>query len=159
MAENIERIPKVIFVPEDTEVVSVTTIRKINYTPEELEELKNLEEPIDDKTYTQVHTACFGTEGVDGFDALTGNTFSLNENDEWELIEDTTEEIEGKSDEILVELTALVLGTLSRINEDKGLTFTCEYLSDLYRVAFESIIGISIEEYTYLKNAENTLDN
>ena len=95
MAENIERIPKVIFVPEDTEVVSVTTIRKINYTPEELEELKNLEEPIDDKTYNQVHRACFGTEGVDGFDALTGNTFSLNENDEWELIEDTTEEIEG----------------------------------------------------------------
>ena len=95
MSENIERIPKVIFVPEDTEVVSVTAIRRINYTPEELEELKNLGEPIEDKTYTQVHTACFGTEGVDGFDALTGNTFSLNENDEWELIEDTTEEIEG----------------------------------------------------------------
>ena len=68
-------------------------------------------------------------------------------------------EIEGKPDEILVELTALVLGTLSRINEDKGLTFTYEYLSDLYRVAFELIIGISIEEYTYLKNAENTLEN
>lgn len=68
-------------------------------------------------------------------------------------------EIEGKPDEILVELTALVLGTLSRIKEDKGLTFTCEYLSDLYRVAFESIIDISIEEYTYLKNAENTLEN
>lgn len=68
-------------------------------------------------------------------------------------------EIEGKPDEILVELTALVLGTLSRINEDKGLTFTYEYLSDLYSVAFESIIGISIEEYTYLKNAENTLEN
>ena len=68
-------------------------------------------------------------------------------------------EIEGKPDEILVELTALVLGTLSRIKEDKGLTFTCEYLLDLYRVAFESIIGISIEEYTYLKNAENTLEN
>lgn len=68
-------------------------------------------------------------------------------------------EIEGKPDEILVELTALVLGTLSRINEDKGLTFTYEYLSDLYHVAFESIIGISIEEYTYLKNAENTLEN
>ena len=28
-------------------------------------------------------------------------------------------EIEGKPDEILVELTALVLGTLSRIKEDK----------------------------------------
>ena len=83
MSENIERIPKVIFVPEDTEVVSVTAIRKINYTPEELEELKNLEEPIDDKTYTQVHTACFWTEGVDGFDALTCNTFSLNENYEF----------------------------------------------------------------------------
>ena len=68
-------------------------------------------------------------------------------------------EIEGKSDEILVELTALVLGTLSRINEDKGQIFTYEYLSDLYSVAFESIIGISIEEYTYLKNAENTLEN
>lgn len=68
-------------------------------------------------------------------------------------------EIEGKPDEILIELTALVLGTLSRINEDKGKTFTCEYLSDLYCAAFESIIGISIEEYTYLKNAENTLDN
>lgn len=95
MSENIERIPKVIFVPEDTEVISVTAIRRINYTPEELKELKNLEEPIDDKAYTQVHTACFGTEGADGFDVLTGNTFSLNENDEWELIEDTTEEIEG----------------------------------------------------------------
>ena len=68
-------------------------------------------------------------------------------------------EIEGTSDAILVELTALVLGTLSWIKEAKGLTFTCEYLSDLYRVAFESIIGISIEEYTYLKNAENTLEN
>ena len=68
-------------------------------------------------------------------------------------------EIEGKPDEILVELTALVLGTLSRIKEDKGLTFTYEYLSDVYRVAFGSIIGVSIEEYTYLKNAENTLEN
>ena len=92
--EVIERVPKVIFVPEDTEGVSVTAIRRINYTPEELEELKKLGEPIEDKTYTQVHTACFGAEGVDGFDALTGNTFSLNENDEWELIEDTTEEME-----------------------------------------------------------------
>ena len=28
--EVIERVPKVIFVPEDTEVVSVTAIRRIN---------------------------------------------------------------------------------------------------------------------------------
>ena len=62
--------------------------------PENITKIEKLEEPIEDKTYTQVHTACFGIEGVDGFDALTGNTFSLNENDEWELIEDTTEEME-----------------------------------------------------------------
>lgn len=88
MAEkDVDRIAKVVFIPEDAEIVTVTIIRKIPYTPEEIAQLEKYE-----PTYTQVHTACFGTDGVDGFDALTGNCFYLDDNEKWHLIQSEEEE-------------------------------------------------------------------
>ena len=99
MAEKqIERIGKVLFLPEDVEIVTVTITRKIPYTPEEISKLEKYE-----PTYTQVHTSCFNAYEIDGYDAITGNGFILDENDEWHLVgaesQDNSEKEENEKEE------------------------------------------------------------
>jgi len=83
---NEERIPKVIFVTADTEVVSISAIRRVEYTQKE-----KIENNIKENDYTLVHAGCFSVQEADGYDTMTGNTFILNDEDEWELIGEDTE--------------------------------------------------------------------
>lgn len=91
--KEVERVAKVIFLPEDTEIVTLTITRKIDYTPEEIAQLEKYE-----PSYIQVHTSCFDMNELDGYDAMTGNGFILDENDEWHLI-NSEEEIREESKE------------------------------------------------------------
>lgn len=75
------------------------------------------------------------------------------------LEEDAPVKIEGKFEDIYLELCSLNAAIMQKILEEKGFEFATEILTDMYKTTFEAATGLSIDEYLYLKEAENTLDN
>lgn len=75
------------------------------------------------------------------------------------LEEDIPAKVEGKFEDIYLELCSLNAAIIQKVLENKGLEFATEILTDISKTAFEAATGLSIDEYLYLKEAEDTLEN
>lgn len=75
------------------------------------------------------------------------------------LEEDIPAKIEGKFEDIYLELCSLNAAIIQKILEDKGVEFATEILTDMYKATFEAVTDLSLDDILYLKEAEDTLEN